>query len=289
MKQSVLILSGALLWVGYASAADEYKKYVPDFARQYIPDSIEDETSLSLQKEDKDFKKFIPGPYQKYVPEFIEEMESAEDSFWDEDWDEEAPSSSGKSSLKNKEVYGPSSLSNGSYHNLTGNGPLKLTHVTIEHRLSVNGPLVGTNIQAGFLEVNGPVNVMNLDVGKAVTRGFTKLKNAHVKNGLTVYGTLSAQGSTFKKSIHAFSSKMRFTGSQIHSIIFEKTKSFSDEPPIVHLLGNTQVFGDIEFKGTKGIVEIGPKAKVDGEIINGIQQKTDEEKLKSKWKDLSTS
>ncbi|MBY0501962.1 MAG: hypothetical protein K2P93_08205 [Alphaproteobacteria bacterium] len=275
MNQSILFLSGAFLWTGYALAADDYKKYIPEFAQQYILDSREDDPSSSPQKEDKDFQKYIPEPYQKYVPEFMEERESLEDTFWDEDWDEEASSSSKKSSLKNKEVYGPSSLSNNSYHNLTGNGPLRLTHVTVENRLSVNGPLVGSNIQAGFLEVNGPVNVSNLDVGKAVIRGFTKFKSAHVKKGLTIYGTLFAQGSTFKQPIHVFSSKIRFTDSQVHSIVFEKNENSSNEPPVIHLLGGTQVFGDIEFKGKQGIVDMGPDAKVDGKIINGIQQSTE--------------
>ena len=213
--------------------------------------------------------------YQKYIPEFTNGQESMEDSFWDDDWNEETPSSSVKSSLKDKVLYGPSSLSNASYHNLTGNGPLKLTHITVEHNLEVNGPLTGSQIQTAFLKVNGPVKVLNLNVEKAVIRGAANLKEAHVKNGVTIYGFLSAQESTFKKPIHAFSSEIRLKDSQVQAIVLEKDSSFPDESPKIHLLGTTQVFGDIEFKGKKGIVEAGPGVKIDGKVINGILQNTE--------------
>lgn len=269
MKHILFTLMGFLLLADYAPA-DSYKKYVPDSAKQYIPDFKKDETSSSPQ-ENTDFKKYVPEPYQKYIPEFTEGQETMEGSFWDE----ETPSSSMKSSSKDKVLYGPSSLSNASYHNLTGNGPLKLTHVNVEHNLEVNGPLIGSKIQAAFLEVNGPVKVLSLNVGKAVIRGVANLKEAHVKNGLTIYGFLSAQGSTFKKPIHVFSSEIRLKDSQIQAIVLEKDNSSSNESPKIHLLGATQVFGDIEFKGKKGIVEAGPNAKVDGKIINGTLQNTD--------------
>lgn len=266
----LLILMGFLLSADYAFA-DSYKKYVPDFAKQYIPNFSNDET-FSNPQENTDFKKYVPEPYQKYIPDFTNEPESMEDSFWDDNWDKEAPSSSLESSLKDKVLYGPSSLSNASYHNLTGNGPLKLTHVTIEHRLEVNGPLTGSKIQTPFLEVNGPVKVLSLNVGKGVIRGVANLKDAHITNELTVYGFLFAQESTFKKSIHVFSSEIRLKDSQVQAIVLEKNNSFSNETPRIYLLGTTKIFGDIEFKGKKGIVEAGPDTKVDGKIINGILQ-----------------
>lgn len=243
MKYISFPLMGFLLLADYTSA-DSYKKYIPDSVKQYIP-------------------------------EFINEEESMQDSFWSDNWDDEIPSSSVNSSLKDKVLYGPSSLSNVSYHNLTGNGPLKLTHVNVKHSLKVNGPLTGSKIQAAFMEVNGPVKILNLDVEKAVIRGAANLKEAHVKNGLTIYGFLSAQGSIFKKPIHAFSSEIRFKDSQVQAIILEKDKFFPDESPKIHLLGTTQVLGDIEFKGKKGTVEVGPNAKVDGKVINGILQNAD--------------
>lgn len=273
MKYILFILMGFLLLAGYASA-DSYKKYVPDSAKQYIPDFNKDETSSSSQRENDDFKKYIPEPYQKYIPEFINGQASIEGSFWDDDWNEETPSSSVKSSLKDKVLYGPSSLSNASYHNLTGNGPLKLTHVNVEHSLKVNGPLTGSKIQTAFLEVNGPVKVLSLNVEKAVIRGVANLKEAHVKNGLTIYGFLSAQGSIFKKPIHAFSSEIRLKDSQVQAIVLEKDSFFPDESPKIHLLGTTHIFGDIKFKGKKGIVEAEPNAKIDGKIINGTLQST---------------
>lgn len=274
MKHILFPLMGFLILANYAFA-DSYKKYVPDSAKQYIPDLNKDETPSSSQKENNDFKKYIPEPYQKYIPEFTNGQEAMEDSFWSDHWDEEAPSSSTKSSLKDKVLYGPSSLSNTSYHNLTGNGPLKLTHITVEHNLEVNGPLTGSKIQTAFLKVNGPVKVLSLNVEKAVIRGAANLKDANVKNGFTIYGFLSAQGSAFKKPIHAFSSEIRLKDSQVQSIVLEKDNASSNESPRIHLLGTTHVFGDIEFKGKKGIVEAGPNAKVNGKIINGILQDTE--------------
>ncbi|MBX9785795.1 MAG: hypothetical protein K2Y08_00510 [Alphaproteobacteria bacterium] len=270
MKHILLILMGFLLSTGYAFA-DAYEKYIPDSAKQYIPNFSNDETSSSPQ-ETADFKKYIPEPYQKYIPEFTAEQEAMDGSSWKDNWNEETPSSSPQSSLKDKILYGPSSLSNASYHNLIVNGPLKLTHVTVEHSLEVNGPLTGSQIQAALLEVNGPVNVLSLNVGKAVIRGAANLKDAHVKNEFTVYGFLSAQKSIFKKPLHVFSSEIRLKDSQVQAIILERDNSSSNETPRIHLLGATQVFGDIEFKGKKGIVEAGSDVKLDGKVINGILQ-----------------
>ena len=271
MKQSLLVLAVALLWTDHASAAADYKKYVPDFAQQYIPEESEDKNSSSSQKEPIDFKKYIPEPYQKYIPDFINGMENMEDLSWD-NWEEETPSSSLQSSLSDKVLHGPSSLSNSSYNNLTGQGPLKLTHVTIAKNLLVNGPLTGSKIQATSMEVSGPVKVMNLNVGKAVIRGIAILKEAHVKNDLTVYGPLLAQKSTFKGPLRLFTSEMRLKDCQAQSIIIEKDKTFFADSPKVHLVGETKVFGNIEFKGKKGIVEVGPEAKVEEKVINGVMQ-----------------
>lgn len=271
MKQNLLGLIIALLWTAHASAAADYKKYIPDFAQQYIREDNEDKNSPSSQKESTDFKKYIPEPYQKYIPDFINGMENMEDLSWDT-WEEESPSSPLQSSLADKILHGPSSLSNSSYNNLTGHGPLKLTHVTITKNLLVNGPLTGIKIQAASMEVSGPVKVMNLNVGKAVIRGIAILKEAHVKNDLTVYGPLLAQKSTFKGPLRLFTSEMRLKDCQAHSIIIEKDKTYFVDSPRVHLVGETKVFGNIEFKGKKGIVEVGPEVKIEGKIINGTIQ-----------------
>lgn len=138
--------------------------------------------------------------------------------------------------------------------------------------MEVNGPLSGSKIQTLFLEVNGPVKALNLNVGKGVIRGVAYLKDAHVKNELTVYGFLSAQESTFKKPILVFSSEIRLKDCQVQAIVLEKDHLSSNKSPRIHLIGATQVFRDIEFKGKKGIVEAGPDVRVDGKVINGILQ-----------------
>ena len=95
---------------------------------------------------------------------------------------------------------------------------------------------------------------------------------AHVKNDLTVYGPLLAQKSTFKGPLRLFTSEMCLKDCQAHSIIIEKDKTYFADSPRVHLVGETKVFGNIEFKGKKGIVEVGPEVKIEGKIINGIIQ-----------------
>ncbi len=242
-KLFLLILSSILV-AGYPfkSSAD-WRKYVPDIAKKYIPSDGTEEEWEDGWEEDKE--------------EIEDDWEEAEEEI-ENDWEKYIPnfdkSKASKRSQKNAHsYYGPTSLSNKSLTNLRVMGPLSLKDSTIKGKLDVYGPFKGNSIQAAKLTVQGPTSIYNKSkLGSVSINGPLTIKNSRVSSDLIVNGPIFASHSVFMGKISVSSTKLTFKDCNLQTLKIRPAHSFGNNQQVLYLKGNTIVNGDISFMTGNG-------------------------------------
>ncbi|ARN85220.1 hypothetical protein [Candidatus Nucleicultrix amoebiphila] len=219
----------------------------------------------------EDFKKYIPQEYRHYVPD-TDGFKSEEFDF-DEDFDfsdNEDLEKKEKNNPRSSQVdYGPRSYSHRSFDDLKIYGPATLENIIVKSNISVYGPLSGHKIQTKSLNVQGPLKIVDLKADTVEVNGPVSLTKALVTSDIIINGPLNAKNSEFKGTIDIATNKMRLIDSIGETILIRKNSKLHQKTQVVFLEGKTVIHKNISFEQGKGVVVLGKHVVLKGKVIGG--------------------
>lgn len=166
--------------------------------------------------------------------------------------------------------FGQSSLKNAQLDSLHHSGQLRLDNVQFKGTLLVNGQLEATGSTFNDLTVNGNCALKDVKVSGPVNiNGQIQIKDSQFNNTLNAYGYLTANKSSFAKTITVDGKTIDLNDSTIQDILvqasFDKVQTMN--------LENTQIAGNVLFESGQGVIKMDDKSHIAGKVTGARVEK----------------